>query len=360
MTAPSLHPVPDRSRLTDLILFRNRWWQHLLFWTAAAFILLNIFKTSSTFEKIDLIYTLIFLGPLAAVVYVNLYLAVPRLLGREKYLVFTGTFLVLLSAGALFLYFLFERWIDLLLPGYYFISYYSIGELMIFTGSIMGLTTLLKLSRSWFLLLRIEKVTTTEQLHSLQSQINPHFLLNGLQTIYGLSLANSERTPRVILQLADILRYTLYESRNPGVSLQKELEMIGDYVEIYRNRIDPERAEIRLVIEPEPDTIPEEVKIAPMLLIPYIENSFKHGPGTAGGRSFVRTTIRYADPVLHFSVENSSDEPERPEAPLQEGIGLKNTRRRLQLLYPEKHRLQIRREKGSFRVDLEIRLNQGP
>jgi sensor histidine kinase YesM len=218
--------------------------QHLLFWLAVLFILLNVFKTSSSFEKIDLVYTLIFLVPVTGMVYLNLYLALPRFLGKEKYLLYALCFLVLLAAGAFFIFFLFDRWIDLLLPGYYFISYYSVGELMLFTGSFLVLTTLLKLSRSWFMLLRIEKVTTSEQLHSLHSQINPHFLLNGLQTIYGLSLERSDKAPKVILQLAGILKYTLYETRNPRVSLVEELEMITDYVEIFRARTDPDRVAI--------------------------------------------------------------------------------------------------------------------
>ncbi len=344
---------PNRSNLTDLILFRNRWWQHLLFWLAALFILLNVFKTSSSFEKIDLVYTLIFLVPLTGMVYLNLYLALPRFLRKEKYLVYTLSFLALLAAGGLFLFLLFDRWIDLLLPGYYFISYYSAGELMLFTGSFLLLTTLLKLSRSWFMLLRIEKVTTSEQLHSLHSQINPHFLLNGLQTIYGLSLEGSEKTPKVILQLAGILKYTLYETRNPRVCLAEELEMITDYVEIYRTRTDPGRVSIDL----DASRVPEEVTIAPMLLIPFIENAFKHGLAASGEHAFVRIRIRYEKPTLQFQTENSLEEQvgRQGEHPgHQEGIGLKNTRQRLELMYPGKHQLQIRRERNTFRVDLEI------
>ena len=105
----------SRSRFTDLIIFKNRWWQHLLFWGVALLILFNIFKGSGTLEKIDVIYTLIFLIPLIAVVYLNLYMAVPRFLRRERYLLYILFCLLLLGGGALFLYFLFDRWIDLIL-----------------------------------------------------------------------------------------------------------------------------------------------------------------------------------------------------------------------------------------------------
>ena len=151
-----------------------------------------------------------------------------------------------MAGGAFFLYVLFDRWIDLILPNYYFISYYSVAQLMIYSGSILLLTTLLKLSRSWFMLLRIERISTTQQLRSLQSQINPHFLLNSLQTIYALSLEKSEHTPDVILQLSEILKYTLYETEHPKISLQKEIQLIKDYVDMHRYRVDPSRADISL------------------------------------------------------------------------------------------------------------------
>ena len=126
---------------------------------------------------------------------------------------------------------------------------------MIYSGSILLLTTLLKLSRSWFMLLRMERMTTRHQLKSLQSQINPHFLLNSLQTIYALSLEKSDHTPEVILQLSEILKYTLYETEQPKIGLQKEMQLIKDYVEMYRYRVDPLRADIKLITEGDPEDL---------------------------------------------------------------------------------------------------------
>ena len=183
MMVSSAKKQVSRSNLTDLMIFKNRWWQHLIFWAVAMLILFNIFKGSGSVEKIDVIYTFIFLLPIASIVYLNLYLAIPRFLRTERYFLFITIFLVLVSGGALFLYLLFDRWIDLLLPGYYFISYYSVPVLMLYTGSFLALSTLLKLSRSWFMLLRVERMATTQQLQSLQSQINPHFLFNNLNNL---------------------------------------------------------------------------------------------------------------------------------------------------------------------------------
>lgn len=338
--------------LTNMMIFRQRWWQHLIFWVAGLFILLNIFKTSSSYEKIDLIYTLIFGVPLTAIVYLNLYHFIPRYLRKEKYLLYSLFFLLLLTAGAFFLYLLFDRWIDFILPNYYFISYYSIPQLMIYTASFLVLTTLLKLSRSWFLLLRVERMTTTHQLKSLQSQINPHFLLNSLQTIYALSLEKSERTPGVILQLSDILKYTLYETGQSRVRLEKEIAMIRDYVEMYRHRVDPIRADILLDLKGDP----EETEIAPMLLIPFIENSFKHGLQGGSGEAFVHIHMAIAERLLQFQIRNSVGESDAVDLDPRKGIGIENTKQRLELLYPGRHDLKITHKGGIFEVNLQLEL----
>lgn len=342
-----------RSRFTDAMIFRKRWWQHLIFWILAFMVLANIFKTSGTIEKIDLIYTGIFLSSLALFTYVNLYYFIPRYLRKERYLFYILFLSALLAGSALFLYLLFDRWIDLVLPNYYFISYYSLGQLMIYSGSILLLTTLLKLSRSWFTLLRVERMTTSHQLKSLQSQINPHFLLNSLQTIYALSLEKSEHTPEVILQLSEILKYTLYESENPEISLQKEIQLIKDYVEMHRYRVDPARADIELIINGDA----EDLQIAPMLLIPFVENSFKHGLQGGGGPANIRIELNIKAPDLEFRLSNSTGTIDPLNLEKRKGIGIENTRQRLELLYPERYLLDIKKEKQTFMVSLKLKLN---
>lgn len=342
-----------RSHFTDMMVFKNRWWQHLLFWTAALLVLFNIFKSSGSVEMIDVIYTLIFLVPVAGIVYLNLYLALPRFLRREKYFMYTLVFLFLMGGGALFLYLLFDSLIDLVLPGFYFISYYSVPVLMIYTSSFLILTTLLKLSRSWFMLLRLERNTSTHQLQSLQSQINPHFLLNSLQTIYALSLEKSELTPQVILQLSHILKYTLYETGQPTVYLSKELDMIRDYVEMYRHRVDPGHTSINMHLEGDPG----KLRIAPMLLIPFIENSFKHGLGEDDLTS-IDIALNISGKTLNFRIKNSCRVSGELELDQRNGIGIENTRKRLELLYPGNYRLEIERPGNLFVVSLSIKLKE--
>jgi LytS/YehU family sensor histidine kinase len=225
---------------------------------------------------------------------------------------------------------------------------------MLYTGSFLLLTTLLKLSRSWFMLLRVERMTSTHQLQSLQSQINPHFLLNSLQTIYALSLEKSERSPEVILQLSGILKYTLYETGQATIELEKEIGMIRSYVDMYRHRVDPDRTEIKLVVNGNP----EELLIAPMLLIPFIENSFKHGLLGGQEKSFVDIRLEISGALLQFGIRNSCGESERLELKQQKGIGIENTRQRLELLYPGQHRIDIETLDDTFMVNLSLELKQ--
>ena len=344
---------PGGAGFTDLMIFRRRWWQHLLFWMLVIFILLNIFKTSDSIEKIDLIYTLLFLVPLASVAYLNLYLSVPYLLRRERYVWYALTLVLLAVSGALWLNLLFDRWIDLILPGFYFISYYTVYQLLIFTGSILIMTTLVKLSRSWFMMLRMERLHTSNQLKSLQRQINPHFLLNSLQTIYALSLEHSQKTPKAILQLSDILKYTLYETDQPRVELEKEITLIRDYVEMFRFRVDSERVSISLEVTGDADGL----AIAPMLLIPFVENCFKHGIPADQDRGEIRIALHIRGRSLDFSTENSIGKYQEKRREQLKGIGIENTKHRLQLIYPGRHHFKINQTGDQFRVSLQIKLD---
>jgi sensor histidine kinase YesM len=351
--ARTLKYLQARFNLTDVIIFHHRWWQHLLFWALMIFILLNIFKTSDSVEKIDLVYTLLFLGPLLSVVYINLYLAIPQLLRKEKYLWYILSLLMLGITGALWLYQLFDSWVDIILPHYYFISYYTVFQLLIFTGSILMLTTLIKLSRGWFMMLRIERLNTRNQLKTLQQQINPHFLLNSLQTIYALSLEHSSQAPKAILQLSDILKYTLYDTDRPRVKLEKEVALIRDYVEMFRFRTDSEKVAIQLDVEGNCGSL----AIAPMLLIPFVENCFKHGLSGGPDREEISIALHIEQETLHFTAVNSFESKIAQKQGIQRGIGIENTKQRLQLIYPGRHRLRIYETGDKFRVSLQIKLD---
>lgn len=209
------------------------------------------------------------------------------------------------------------------------------------------------LMQQYFRVKRQQEVIGKQQIESelslLKSQVNPHFLFNVLNSIYALSLKKSDKTPEIVLKLSDILRYMLYETKQEQVALEKELEMIESYIDIEKVRIgNPQQ--IALHIKSDADTY----VIAPMLLIPFIENTIKHGLDSMSENAFVSISIEINRGVLEFHCSNNF----KPTAPRKVGgIGLANVQKRLALIYPHKHHLQIRNENSIFTITLKLTLN---
>jgi len=195
-------------------IIQNPLLQHGIFWILSYFILLNIFSLSSTFQRIDYIYTSIFLISLIIPVALNLYVFIPQFLRKNKYLVYGISFLMLLFAFSWINQLIFDRFIDLVLPDYFFISYYSYGDVLKFFGVFMLITTLLQLSKEWFELNRtrqqlilLEKEKIAAELKALANQVNPHFLFNSLNVLYSLAVNQRKESPEAILKLSDIRVY---------------------------------------------------------------------------------------------------------------------------------------------------------
>lgn len=355
-----------KMRIINLLITKLRALWHLLFWAGAFIVLLNIFKESEGYEKIDILYTLFFILPLLVAVYTNIYLLIPALLKRQHIIAWILSMITLCFISAGINYLLFEKWIDHILPNYYFISGYDLIDLIIYSSVFLLLTTLIKLSKEWFILTRDEGEKTRTQLKQLQAQINPHFLLNSLQTIYSLSLNKSEKTPGSILQLSEILKFTLYESEDEQVTLERELEVVKDYVEMYRHRLDPIRAKIRMNITGDA----EDLKIIPLLFLPFIENSFKHGLQGSEKDAYVTIDFQIMEKKLNFNIENSKGVtdpvehqgqtefpmPGRSSSAGHGGIGINNTRKRLKLYYKGKHDLKVMETNDIYCVKLTLEL----
>ena len=215
--------------------------QHLLFWAISFTVLLYFFNTSNKIEKIDIIYTAIFHISLVTGVYLNLLVLIPLFLKKDRYLLYGLLLLAVIAGTAGFNLLTFNKLIDYVLPGYYFISYYEFNDILIFVIVYIGLTTLLKLSKSWFLLMeadhrlmRAEKEKINNELLALRSQINPHFLFNSLNSIYSLALHQSGKTPAAILKISDLMRYMLYEANEDKVLLKNELQFLENYFELQK------------------------------------------------------------------------------------------------------------------------------
>ena len=195
---------------------------------------------------------------------------------------------------------------------------------------------------------------STANFDFLRSQINPHFLFNALNTLYGTALQeNAERTSEGIQKLGDMMRFMLQENMQDKISLNREIDYLNNYIDlqILRTKTSPE-----IVIERQIDGNVHDLQIAPMLLIPFIENAFKHGISLRQP-SHIKITLQTKDNTLLFDVHNSvhpksESDPEKDKS----GIGLENVKQRLNLLYP-KHELIIRENSKDFFIHLTINLN---
>ena len=185
-----------------------------------------------------------------------------------------------------------------------------------------------------------------QELQYLKMQIHPHFLFNTLNTIYGLSLSKNEKTPEMILQLSELLDYILYQTTKPLVKLEEEINHIRNYIDLEKNRFQD-----ALEIEFNCDKIPSDIKLAPMLLLPFVENSFKHGRGN-DGKLKISICIKLENEELDFKIVNSIHNSSETTA--NEGIGLQNIKRRLDILYNDDYQLNIEKNKESFSVLLKL------
>jgi two-component system LytT family sensor kinase len=193
--------------------------------------------------------------------------------------------------------------------------------------------------------LRIEKQEA--ELNYLKAQTNPHFLFNTLNNIYALAKTKSDAAPEAVLRLSGILRFMLYEAGGDYIAIGDELKIIGDYLELEKLRYDES---LRLSFKHDVEDLRQAVP--PLLLLPLVENAFKHGASETRHEPFVDIFLSIKGKRLLFEVRNSSDD----SGPVVEHIGLSNLRRQLQLLYTD-YELTPQRDAGSFMVRLTINLS---
>ncbi|MET0636602.1 MAG: histidine kinase [Chitinophagaceae bacterium] len=200
--------------------------------------------------------------------------------------------------------------------------------------------------------LKMELGQSNANFDFLRSQINPHFLFNALNTIYGTAIQeNAERTGGAVLKLSDMMRFMLQENMQETIPLMREVEYLNNYLSLQKLRT-ATSPDIRIQTDIESTVLP--IRVAPMLFIPFVENAFKHGISFREP-SYISITLAVKNGVVNFDVFNSKHKraANDPEAD-KSGIGLNNVRQRLQLLYPGKHELVIRETANDFFVHLSI------
>jgi sensor histidine kinase YesM len=335
-----------------------RWIKDLIFCTATYFILLSIFASSSEWQMIDHIYTSIFLGTLILFGTINEWVIQRKFLKENRYVLFIVLSLFNIMAGALFNHILFDKLIDSILPGYYFISYYQYGDLLKFFFVYIFLLTLLDLSWEWFQFQEerhkvtvLEKAKLNAELKALTNQVNPHFLFNSLTVLFGLALKKSDETPDAILKLSNTLRYVIYESARGKVKLSSEIHLIENYIELQKYRI---RTAERITFEHNVKN--PAVELEPMLLLPLVENSFKHGLMGDSTEGFVTMKLFSDENQINFSVVNNKGLAPSSETP--GGIGLKNIEERLRLIYKDRYAFVVEETDRLFTVTLKLNLTK--
>ncbi len=333
-------------------LIRNRFLQHLFFWCLSFLVLMNVLKVSAEIKTIDLIYAAIFHIPIVAVVYINLRLLFPFFLEKGKYLLYSLLILSLIALGSGFYLVLFNKWVDYFFEGYYFIAFYGFWDISLYFAVYLVATSLLRLARGWFRLQEIESERNKAELKALRSQINPHFLFNSLNSIYSLARKNSKEVPEKIVQLSDLLRHIIYDSDRDFIPLEKEIGMIRNYITLQNLRTD-EQHKINLHVDGEV----KEKMVAPMVILPFVENSFKHGLKGGADNAFVNILLTVSDHKLDLKIANSKGKSAGETDLRYQGIGIGNVRKRLEMLYPGRHKLKITETEQTFTVDLQIEIN---
>ena len=327
---------------------------HVLFWFFYFLLWVFLYKPVSDYQSaVESSLAIVVLHGSAS--YFNNYYLVPVFLRKREYLYYFASVLLTISFFC-FIHISFLLWSDLVEESE---KYQLMKTSFFFNDAIsisytVALTTTLMFFKQWFekekLTDKLQKLNAETELKFLKSQINPHFLFNSLNSVYALTLSKSSDAPGVVIKLSEILRYILYEGGEKTVGLKREIEYLENYLELEKIRFG-KRLTISLSLEGDPSG----KEIAPMIFLPFVENSFKHGVNSTIGEAFIHIVIQVHSQELFFRIENNLP-PNKSEYSQNYvgGIGIENVKKRLQLMYPGKYKLYMQEEEDRFVVELML------
>ena len=334
---------------------------HLLFWCAVSLFFSYIIGVDNTINS-NVFYFSLFLMPVTiGTTYVSIYYLIPEYLITKRYLLFIryGLYTLIISAFTI----LFS-----IFYAFAFLSNFEFGEIQSINRSGIFIITcvyLVVIIVSAFKLLKLNlqqsktnaklkakfleaKLRLKEQeLGYLKMQIHPHFLFNTLNTLYGFALKKSEMTPDMILKLSNLLDYLLYQTNKPFVDLTEEINHIKDYIALEKMRFND-----TLNITLDTKGCKKNISVAPMLFLPFVENSFKHGK-LKNSILDIKIKFECSGRAINFIITNSHEKGNDHK----KGIGLDNIKKRLELLYKERYNLKIFETDKSFNVQLNLQLH---
>lgn len=350
-------------------LKNNRVLQHLLFWLAAIAGLTIIYGIGFPSYWLTLAVVLISLPPQLFFFYTVAYVGMPRLLFRKKYI----AFLFFLTACMLLCAVVYRITEILVVDPMLYAAFKKMDPSYVwhkldgtfteqlmkhnyFTGALEQANTVvwigiaIKLFKMWY---EKRQVALQAELDFLKGQVHPHFLFNTLNNLYALTLHQSPQSPKVVLGLSEILRYMLYECNADTVMLTRDVEILESYVALEKIRYE-QRLDLSFSMNGEIS----DQKIAPLLVLPLLENAFKHGASEDMDMPWININLQVKDNLFKFKIANSKPEQQPTDAKKHFGkIGLGNVRKRLELLYPGAHVLRTVDEEDTFVAILEIQLD---
>lgn len=340
---------------------------HLLGWGLLGYLLFFAQLLSLDIRLPDLFWVRqgIFFCLVLGIFYLNAQVLIPQLLLKDKMRRYLLTLLGVVTSIMLLLWGI-ETWFDL--PRLVHLVFHPDGKgtprlygwvqpNLVTIFLVLGVSTSIAVVQKWQtdtnLRLALEQAKTTSELSFLKAQINPHFFFNTLNNIYALTLLDGETAREALHRLSRMMRYVLYETQSGTTLLSKELAFVSDYIQLMQLRL-TDKVTVTLVT---PSGLQEQ-PIAPMLLLPFVENAFKHGV-SALEPSLIHIAIQQRQNNLLMEVRNTRFTTKMPSLETGNGIGLANTRRRLDLLYPGQYTLQIDEHTpdGEYQVRLALTLS---
>lgn len=336
-------------------------WLHISFWSV--FLSFNVYQISVFQRRMDtvewqtgLLLTASQMFFVMAIAYFNYFLLLPKFLQRRNWWVYIAQFIVPFCL-TIFARVSVER--EIVQTAGYFPKYFHSSTYIIHTTAItffiVVFISLMRFVSEWADLesarKEVQNEKLTAELNFLKAQINPHFLFNTLNNLYYLAYSKSENTTEVIAKLSQVMRYMIYDCNHERVPLTKEIEYMQNYVDLERLRLN-NQIPIDLKISGDVG----KVSVAPLILMTFLENAFKHGVTTSSD-AWVNIALAVNDSQLVYTVENSKIEKAAIDNGGKSGIGLANVRRRLELVYPGQYTLNVDDSAERYYIELKINLS---
>ncbi|WP_259068632.1 sensor histidine kinase [Mucilaginibacter sp. X4EP1] len=340
--------------LIDKVLKGSKLTYHLVFWLAAYLFWVFIFRNNTLVITHAITIQFCYLVFIAANYYFNSLYAIPQLLNKKKYVVFVLCFLsaivitaVLRVPVSAFVY----RYVFKITNNhfdYLMVFYNSFINILFWVVAILTGKMIADKIRSQRYIEKIESERAFNELNFLRAQFNPHFLFNSINSIYGHIDKSNKIARDMLLMFSEMLRYQLYECNVDQIEVERELNYIKNYIALQKSRMDE-----RVVVNFLATNMNGNIKIAPLLLITFIENAFKYVGFNEYKENRVDITLNYDRGALFFTIFNTKDtfisSPEKSS-----GLGIANTKRRLELIYPNEHLLAIDNNDEGFGVHLTL------